>query len=208
MITTDVLDTEGKVSGKVNLPEDLFGAEINDDLLTQAVRVYLSNQRKAHAKTKTRGEVLRTGAKWFRQKGTGHARHGSRSAPIFVGGGVAHGPRGTQNYEKKLPKAMRFKALAGALTTKFKNKEVVVINGLDKIEGKTKELVKILAGIKVNKAKKFLLVLPKKMDLITRAARNIPGLTVRPVSLLTTYEVLNGGHILILKEAIDNFKKE
>ncbi|MDP3954767.1 MAG: 50S ribosomal protein L4 [bacterium] len=208
MITTDILDHEGKISGKVNLPEDFFGAEVNDNLLTQAVRVYLSNQRKAHAKTKTRSEVLRTTAKWFRQKGTGHARHGSRSAPIFVGGGVAHGPRGTQNYEKKMSKAMRIKALAGALTTKYKSKEVTVINGLDKIEGKTKELIKILAGIKTGKAKKFLLVLPKKMDLITRAGGNIPGLTIRPVNLLTAYEVLNSDHLLILKEAIDKLKKE
>src|SRR3989338_11153263 len=99
MLTAQVFQPEGGKSGTINLPEQLFAAKVNPQLMAQAVRVFLSNQRKAHAKSKTRGEIIRTTRKWYRQKGTGRARHGAQSAPLFVGGAKAHGPRGHQNYQ-------------------------------------------------------------------------------------------------------------
>lgn len=208
MITTSVYDTTGKVIGKVNLPKIVFGAQISPVLMTQAVRVYLSNQRKAHPKAKTRGEVDLTKAKWFRQKGTGRARHGARSAPIFVGGGVAHGPRGNQNWKKTLPEKMKKQALVSALTSKFKDDQVVIINGLEKIGGKTKEMAKIIEAFLNKKAtRKALLVLPKSAEKIVRAGRNIPGLIIRPVSVLNTYEILNGGTIFFTKDSLAEFEK-
>jgi LSU ribosomal protein L4P len=139
MPKTDLLDINGKKVGTINLPPEIFAAEVNPPLMAQAVRVYLANQRKAHPKTKTRAEVNRTKAKWYRQKGTGRARHGSRAAPIFVGGGVAHGPTGEQNYQLKMPKKMKKAALFSALTSKFKEKEILVVKGLEKIEPKPKK---------------------------------------------------------------------
>lgn len=201
MISTDIYDTTGKVTGKASLPESVFGAKINPILMAQAVKVYLSNQRKAHAKAKTRGEVSRTKAKVYRQKGTGRARHGARSAPIYVGGGKAHGPTGEQNFERTLPQKMRKQSLFSALTSKLKSKEVVVVNSLEKVDGKTSQMKKVLDSI-LGKQTKVLLVLPKKNEKITRAGRNIPNLKIRPVSILNTYEVLNGGMIIFSKEAI------
>ena len=210
MISTNLYDTKGKVTGKVNLPEEFFGVKINTALLTQAVRIYLSNQRRSRAKAKTRSEVNRTSAKWFRQKGTGRARHGARSAPIFVGGGVAHGPTGGENWKKTMPKKLRRQALASALTSKFKDKEMMVIAGLDKIEGKTKEIAGILNALSDKKEKKrvkFLLILSRKSDLLVRASRNIPKLMVAQINSLTAYEVLNGGKILVTPQILEVLRK-
>lgn len=202
---TDVFDITGKKIGKVDLPKEIFGAKVNPTLMAQAVRVYLSNQRKAYPKTKTRGEVSLTKAKWYRQKGTGRARHGARSAPIFVGGGVAHGPTGTQNWEKDLPKKARQQALASALSSKFRQNEVMVIDGLEKIKGKTKELVSVLE--KLAKNQKVLLVLPKMFENVVRAGRNIPCLRINQTLSLNTYEVLEGGKILMTPQTIKLLEK-
>lgn len=207
MISTDIYDTTGKVTGKASLPESVFGAKINPILMAQAVKVYLSNQRKAHAKAKTRGEVSRTKAKVYRQKGTGRARHGARSAPIYVGGGKAHGPTGEQNFERTLPQKMRKQSLFSALTSKLKSKEVVVVNSLEKVDGKTSQMKNVLDSILGKQYKKVLLVLPKKDEKVTRAGRNIPNLKIRPVSILNTYEVLNGGMIIFSKDAVSTLSE-
>lgn len=211
MITTHLYDLGGKISGKVNLPESFFKAKINRKLLAQAVRVYLSNQRKAHAKIKTRGEVDRTKAKAYRQKGTGRARHGARSAPLFVGGGVAHGPEGNQNWKRVLPQKMRKQALASALTSKLQEKQLVVIKGLEKIEGKTKEMKQILQPFlkesKTKKPIKFLLVSSQRSPKLTRACRNLPNFLIRSAGSLNAYEVLNGDKILMTPESIEILEK-
>src|SRR3989344_8061779 len=92
-LNAPMYDVKGAKNGVYVLPKEVFGAKINQPLMAQAVRVYLANQRQGNAHTKSRGEITLTTAKWYRQKGTGRARHGAKSAPIFVGGGVAHGPK-------------------------------------------------------------------------------------------------------------------
>ena len=99
-----VVDVKGKSKGQINVSNEIFGINPNKIVVAQAVRVHLTNQRQATAKSKTRGEVSGSGKKIWRQKGTGRARHGDRYAPIFVGGGVAHGPRGNQNVKRNLSK--------------------------------------------------------------------------------------------------------
>ncbi|MDO8551582.1 MAG: 50S ribosomal protein L4 [bacterium] len=211
MANVDIYDTNGKVIGKISLPEEYFGAKLNPALLSQAIRVYLSNQRSAQPQVKTRSDVDLTKAKWFRQKGTGRARHGSKSAPIFVGGGVAHGPTGDQNWQRKMPKRMRKVALANALTSKLHDKNLIIITGLEKINGKTKDLAKILSPyqLKARKGRKnlLLLILPKKSENIVQAGRNIERVNVRPVDLLNAYEVLQANKILITPEAVEYFKQ-
>lgn len=209
MSTTNLYDLAGKAIGKISLPKEYFDVKINQKLLVQAIRVYLANQRKARAKTKTRGEVNLTRAKWYRQKGTGRARHGARSAPLFVGGGVAHGPRGNQNYKLTLPKKMRKQALASALTSKLETKEIFVVDDLEKIKGRTKELVGLLNQFLAKKGQeeKFLLVLSKKSEGVWRAAGNIPGLTLRVAKSLHPYEILNGGKILMTPQTVEALKK-
>jgi len=208
MPKTDLLDINGKKVGTINLPREIFAAEVNPPLMAQAVRVYLANQRKAHPKTKTRAEVNRTKAKWYRQKGTGRARHGSKAAPIFVGGGVAHGPTGEQNYQLKMPKKMKKAALFSALTSKFKEKEILIVKGLEKIEPKTKKMAEFLTKSKIQSTKsKILLVLPKMLENIILAGRNLENFEISYSADLNTYQVLASDKLIFLPESIDKLKE-
>jgi len=208
MPKTDLLDINGKKVGTINLPREIFAAEVNPPLMAQAVRVYLANQRKAHPKTKTRAEVNRTKAKWYRQKGTGRARHGSKAAPIFVGGGVAHGPTGEQNYQLKMPKKMKKAALFSALTSKFKEKEILIVKGLEKIEPKTKKMAEFLTKSKIQSTKsKILLVLPKMLENIILAGRNLENFEISYSADLNTYQVLASDKLIFLPESVDKLKE-
>lgn len=221
MPKVDVLATSGKKVGTAMLPKEIFGVKVNEDLIAQAVRVYLANQRKARAKTKRRGEVVGSRRKIWRQKGTGRARHGDRYAPIFVGGGVAHGPTGRENWKLKLSKKMRRKALFSALTSKLKGGEIIVVTGFEKMKPKTKEMVKIIKNLKFKMKKpasrdsggmdklksKISIILPETLENIIRAGRNISNLKLVQANLLNTYEVLNGGTLIFTKDSIKALKE-
>lgn len=200
----EVFNTKGEVVEKLVLPKEIFAAKINESLMAQAVRVYLANQRQGTASTKTRGEVAGSGRKIWRQKGTGRARHGDRYAPIFVGGGIAFGPK-MRDYSLKMPKKMRRAALFSSLTSKFEEKAIFVIADLNNLKPKTKEMVKIRENLKLKS--KTLLILPKKKENIILAGRNIPELSLISADLLNTYEVLNHRKLLFTKEAIEILKK-
>ena len=206
MPRVNLLTIRGTKSGTVTLPKEIFAVKVNPQLMAQAVRVYLANQRKAKAKTKTRGEVRGSRRKIWRQKGTGRARHGDLYAPIFVGGGRAHGPRGVENYQLKMSKKMKRAALFSALTSKLKDKEIFVVKDLEKIEPKTKKMAQILQK-KLKIEGKVLIILPEVLDNVMRAARNIRGVSLAQASLLNTYQVLNGGKLLLMKESIDRLKE-
>jgi large subunit ribosomal protein L4 len=208
----NLYNLKGKSTSRVSLPKTVFEEKDNPQLLAQAVRVYLSNQRKAQAKTKTRGEVSGSRIKIWRQKGTGRARHGDRYAPIFVGGGKAHGPSGEANYKKKLPKKMKSKALAVALSIKAKEKEIRIITGLEKIEGKTKEVADFLKQLakreKIDKKRpRFLLVVAEKMEKVFQAGRNIPNLEISLAQNVHPYQVLNNDLLLLDKKAVKKLEE-
>ena len=193
---------EGKAAGNLELPESLFGVKVNSALMAQAVRVYLSNQRHAVARTKDRGEIDRTKAKWFRQKGTGRARHGSRSAALFVGGYKAHGPAGTQNYRLKMSQKMRQAALKSALTTKLQDQQIMLLAGLDKLTPKTREAWRVLKNLKLDNGK-IMVVMPEKIETVIRAFRNLPNVSLELASDLNTYTTLNAGMMVFTKEGIE-----
>ncbi len=204
----DLLDINGKKIKSMDLPKEIFGVKINSALMAQAVRVYLSNRRVARAKTKTRAEINRTKAKWYRQKGTGRARHGSRAASVFVGGGIAHGPTGRENFKLKMPEKMCRRALFSALTEKFKNKKILVVDGLEKIKPKTKEIIEFFEKLKIKgKNLKVLIVLPEEITNIVRAARNIEGISLLLVNVLNPYTVLTHEKIIFMKESVEKLKK-
>ncbi len=205
MPKVNVLNLQGKKVSSIELPKEIFDAKINKDLMAQAVRVYLSNQRKARAKAKRRSEVKGSRRKIWRQKGTGRARHGDRYAPIFVGGGVAHGPTGEENWKLKLTKKMRRAALFSALTSKLKTDEIKVVKGLEKVKPKTKEMAQVLK--KLAKEGKLTIVLSEKTENVILGARNIKGVSLVQASLLNTYQVLNGGTLILMKESIDKLKE-
>lgn len=204
----DVFNIKGEKTGSLSLPKEIFAAKINPQLMAQAVRVYLSNQRRAGAKTKTRAEVSGSGRKIWRQKGTGRARHGDMYAPIFVGGGVAHGPTGKENFKLKMSQKMKRKALFSALTSKFQAGEIVAVKGLEKMKPKTKEMVKILEKLKLKtKNLKALIVLSETVENIIRPARNIKGVNLTQANFLNTYEVLNAGKLVFMKKSVDKLKE-
>ena len=207
MTRVDLYDMAGKKTGKTELPNKLFVGKINQILMAQAVRVYLANQRQSKAKTKDRSEVRGSSRKIWRQKGTGRARHGDRYAPIFVGGGRAHGPTGNQNYKLKITKKMKKLSLFSALTGKYKEGEIFVVRGLEKVEPKTNKMVLVLGKIVPRpktgkKAKKLTLVLPGVVDNVIRASRNIKGVNLAQARLLNTYQVLNGGNLVLAEESL------
>lgn len=151
-----VVDTSGKEVSKIDLPADIFEAKINVGLMHQAYVRQMANARQGTHSTLTRGEIRMTTAKWYRQKGTGRARHGAQSAPIFVGGGRAHGPK-PRDYSKKMPKKMRRGAIRSALSTLVRDNQLVVVDKLDIDTPKTKEVRQVLNAL-VNDQSALILV--------------------------------------------------
>ena len=182
----------------------MFEAKVSPTLLAQAQRVYLANQRKARARTKTRGEVEGSTRKIYRQKGTGGARHGSIRAPIFVGGGISHGPTGGQNYILKMPRKMGSTALLGALADRAASKRIVVVTGL-KLPEKTKAASSMWKKAKLEKG--ALLVISDKEMAGRKSFRNLKDVEVALASSLNPYEVLGCKQLVISQAAIEALSK-
>ncbi|HEV2339579.1 MAG TPA: 50S ribosomal protein L4 [Patescibacteria group bacterium] len=200
-----VVDTSGKTVETMALPENIFAAKVNARLMAQAVRVHLMNQRKGTASTKTRGEVEGSTRKIYRQKGTGRARHGGIRAPIFVKGGIAHGPK-PRDYSLTMPTKMKRKALFSALTTKLQAGDIILVAGLEKLEPKTKIMAQALQKIGRNK-ERTLLVMDKNVQSVFRAANNIADLTVQAANRINTYIVLDAKKIILMKDAISTLEQ-
>lgn len=193
-----VLNTTGK-STTLEANDTVFGAKPNKALIAQAVRVFLSNQRQGTAKTKTRSEINRTKKKWFKQKGTGNARHGARTPNIFVGGGVSHGPTGHENWTLTMAKEMKKKALMSALS--LQKEQIVVTTVLSDIEPKTKDAIAFLKKLAPN-SKKTLIVADKVMENIERSMGNLPHVLITNVQRLNILDVVYADAIIMTKEAV------
>lgn len=202
-ISVRVFGTDGKPKGTVSVSKRLFGFHAPEQLLAQAVRVHLANQRHGTASTKTRGEVEGSTRKIYRQKGTGRARHGAIRAPIFVGGGIVFGPK-PRDYHLTIPTRMKRRALAGALTAKLKSGDILIIDGLDKLEAKTRRMVQVLESLGVGKS--TLLVVSPHADTVVRAARNIPSIDILSAHSINTYEVLAHAKVLVMKSALSDIE--
>jgi len=209
-LNVDMYTLTGRAAGKISLPSNIFGAKINNTLVAQAIRVYLANQRRGTVSTKTRAEVIATTKKAWRQKGLGRARHGAKSAPIWVGGGLVFGPR-PRDYSLKLTKKMKKNALFSALSIKLRDGQIKVIDGLEKIEPKTKEMAKLIKHLGHDKKnKKILLIVPEtknKFENLYKSAKNIEDLKILNANLLNTYQVLNNNVIFLTKQAIEVLEK-
>lgn len=208
-LQVDRFDTTGKIIGQQKLSDEVFGITPNKTLIAQALRIYLANQRLGTVRTKTRGEVTGSTRKIYRQKGTGRARHGGIRAPLFVGGGITHGPK-PHDHSMKMPQKMRQKALASILSVRLQEKKIMVISGLEKLEPKTKAMVNVLkslALVETQSAKKLLLVIDEQSKNVVLAARNIEGISITDAYRLNTYNVLTAKHILFMENAIMNLEK-
>ena len=201
MTMIPAFSTSGTKLTAVKASDKVFKAKINPALMAQAVKVYLGNQRAASAQAKDRNEVHVTHAKVWRQKGTGRARHGSRNAPIFVGGAKAHGPSGTQNYNRRLSKKQRQASLRSALSLKFKEGKIIAVTGLEKLAPKPKNFGQVITKLKPDK-KQLFLVLDKPQAAIKRGINNLPYLTFDLTNNLTTYSVLSSRTLIFTKEGL------
>lgn len=202
----DLYNQNGKKDGEVSLPKEIFEVKFNADLVHQVAVSQMANKRQPLAHTKNRAEVRGGGAKPWRQKGTGRARHGSRRSPIWKGGGVTHGPRTEKVFEKDIPKKMRKKALFMVLSEKAKNKQIVVLDELKAEKIKTKEISKILSKLPDSKESK-LIVLPKYDKNIYLSARNIKKTSIDEARNLNVLDLLNNKYLLMTKDSIKAIKE-
>jgi large subunit ribosomal protein L4 len=200
MATAKSYQQNGSEKGTVELPDQLFGCEVNESVMHQAVVAYLANQRQGTASSKQRGDVKGGGQKPFRQKGTGRARQGTSRSPIHRGGGVVFGPH-PRDYRHAMPKKMRRLALRSALSSRAKDGSVAVIEAPNFSEPKTKQFAELLDNMDMGDAK-ILFVVDKPTPEVTKSARNIPGVKVATGGLLTTYEVLWADKVVVTHDAL------
>ena len=194
-----VVKLDSAKAGEIELSDAVFGiSEIRSDILQRMVRYQLSKRQAGTHSTQNRDDVSVTTKKLYRQKGTGGARHGSRNAPIFVGGGVAHGPH-PHSHAHDLPKKVRALAMKHALSSKVKDEAVIVV---DAFKGeKTKELVAQLKKLGVSNA---LFIGGAEVDeKFAKAARNIPNIDVLPLAGLNVYDVLHRKTLVLSREAVE-----
>ncbi|HWQ57777.1 MAG TPA: 50S ribosomal protein L4 [Clostridia bacterium] len=188
----------GKSIGEVELSENIFGAEVNAHVMHEVVRAYLANQRQGTQSALTRAEVRGGGIKIYRQKGTGRARHSSNRAPLFTHGGVVFAPK-PRDYRVSVNRKVKRIAMKSALSGKVAENAVVVFDALSIAAPKTKEMVKALKAVNVEKA---LIVLPEKNETVERAARNIPGVKTTLVGTLNVYEILKYQTLILTRDAL------
>jgi large subunit ribosomal protein L4 len=191
---------KGVDAGKVKLSEEIFGLEPRDDILQRMVRYQLARKQQGTHKAKGRSEIARTGAKMYKQKGTGRARHHSARAPQFRGGGKAHGPV-VHSHDHDLPKKVRALALRHALSAKVKASDLIIVDDLLSAEAKTKVLVSQFAKLGLENA---LLIGGAEIDAnFRRAASNIPNIDVLPIQGINVYDILRRGKLVLSKAAVE-----
>jgi large subunit ribosomal protein L4 len=195
-----VRNMAGEQVGAVELPAQVFEAPINAALMHQALVRQLANARQGTHKAMTRSEVNRSKAKWYRQKGTGRARHGSRNAPIFVGGGVAHGPK-PRSYRQQMPRKMRRAALRSALSVKAADAQIVLLDELRLEQPKTREFVAILERLAVSDS--ALVLLAEQDEVVQKSARNVPNVKTLRASYLNIRDLLGYENVVIPLDSLD-----
>ncbi|HET92390.1 MAG TPA: 50S ribosomal protein L4 [Chloroflexi bacterium] len=192
-------NTKGETVGEIELRSDIFEADVNVSLMHQALVRQLANARQGTHKAKSRGEVNRTKAKWYRQKGTGRARHGSRNANLFVGGGVAHGPT-PHRYTKKMPRKMSRAALRSALSVKATEDQIVVLDALEMEMPKTKDMVAVLDRLGLEQ--RVLILLSERNEPVEKSARNLSQVKTLRASYLNIRDLFNYDCVLMPLDAL------
>jgi len=204
MITINTLSIDGK-SSKVEISEKVFSSEVNEKLISHVLYSQIANKKLRKAKTKQRGEISGSTAKIYAQKGTGNARHSSRKAPLFVGGGVAHGPKGDTYKVRKLNKKEKKISLISAISQKTLDKKLIIFEDFQTKIKKTKEFNNFLKKNKINNALVVSDLNTKKN--IELSLRNIPNIKLIDTNYLNTYEILKYEKIIFTKTAAKEIEK-
>ena len=203
MANVKVFNMSGSEVGSIELNDSIFAVEVNTHVMHQAVVQYLVNKRQGTQSALTRAEVRGGGRKPWRQKGTGRARQGSTRSPQWTGGGVVFAPK-PRDYSFKLNKKVKRLALKSALTTKVNDGKFVVVDEINLPEMKTKEMVKVLNNLNVNKS---LVVLEDANEKAVVAARNIPTVKTASVSTINVYDILKYDSVVVTKAAVEKIEE-
>jgi large subunit ribosomal protein L4 len=198
MPSVNVIDLNNATVGSIDLADAVFGAEVNEALLYEAVRQYTAAQRSGTASTKTRHEVSGSGKKLWKQKGTGRARMGSIRSPLWRHGGTVHGPQ-PKSYEYKLPRKMVLGALRSALSAKVRDGELRVVRAFELADAKTKNMSAVLGRLEAKDT--VLLVETGENTNLTRASRNLPGVKLVPTKDVNVYDLLKYQEVLLSESA-------
>jgi large subunit ribosomal protein L4 len=204
MAKVQVLTMNGAQAGTIELNDDIFGIEPNQNAVHAVVKNYLANQRQGTQSAKTRGDVRGGGRKPFRQKGTGRHRQGSTTDPSQIGGGVAFAPK-PRSYRYSLPKSLRRLAMKSILSAKVLENEMIVLDTLTMDAPRTKDMIKILENIKAGK--KALIVMSAKDENVIKSAANIPGVRTVLVTTMNVYEIINYTNFIITKDAVNKIEE-
>ena len=203
-LSVPAFDANGERSGRATLPESVFGQEPNMAVMHQAYVRQLANARQGTSKTKRRGEVAGGGAKPYRQKGTGRARHGSNREPSMVGGGTVFGPQ-PRSYVQRMPRKMRRLALRSALSVKAGERKVSVLEGFELEEPRTKVMEDLLRAVGISHT--GLVVLPAPNDVVSRSASNLPWAKVILAHNLNLYDLFTHDQLVIAKGALEQLEE-
>ncbi len=203
MAVTEVYNTDNKKVGEVELNDALFGLEVKKHILHDVVKMQLANRRAGTASTKTRTEVRGGGAKPYRQKGTGRARAGTNNSPLWRGGGVIFGPK-PRDYSYKLPKKVRKLGLRMALSARFSENNMLVLEGFDLAEIKTKQFVEVMKKLEIENG---LIVIPDSNKNLEISSRNVQGFKVIQADGLNVYDILLHRNLVLLQPCLDQLEK-
>jgi large subunit ribosomal protein L4 len=203
MAKADVININGEKVGEVELNDLIWGTDVKPHLMHDVVVMQLANRRRGTASTKTRGDVSGGGQKPWRQKGTGRARAGSSTSPVWPGGGVAHGPK-PREYNISVPKKVRRSALRSALTTRYQEANVKVLDRLAPETISTKNFYAIVKGLSLTKP---LVVVDGKNEVLEKSARNIPYVKVLRVEGLNVYDVIRYEQFVVTLDAVKRIEE-
>jgi len=196
---------DGSERGVAALPDELFGQQVNEHLIWLSVKRYLGNQRQGTAKVKTRGEVSGGGRKPWRQKGTGRARAGSNTSPLWPGGGRAFGPK-PRDYRTEMPKRQRRLALTSALSLKAGENAISIIEPLAFTEAKTRQMADVLKRLGLHD-KRTLLILDEANEAVVRSCRNLPNLRTTMAHQVNPHDLLDCDVLLLTQAGLDRMKE-
>jgi large subunit ribosomal protein L4 len=199
MAKVALYNVSGQSIGEIELNDNVFGIEVNEHAVYEAVKSLLANKRQGTQSVKTRGEVRGGGRKPWRQKGTGRARQGSTRSPNWVGGGVVFAPK-PRDYSYRINRKVRQLAMKSALTSKVENAELKVLDTLTFEAPKTKEMAAVLKNLEVGK--KTLIVLAEKDDAVIKSASNLPNVETTLVNTLNVYDILNNDSFIMTEAAV------
>ncbi|EPR10172.1 50S ribosomal protein L4 [Ruminiclostridium papyrosolvens] len=204
MPKVDLYNMKGEVVGDIQLCDNVFGAEVNNEVLHAVVVNQLANKRQGTQSTKTKSEVRGGGKKPWRQKGTGRARQGSIRSAQWIKGGIVLGPK-PRSYRYTMPKKVKRIAMKSALTSKVSGNEIFVLDALTLDAIKTKSMVGVLSNLKVDSS--ALIVIDSKNENIVKSARNIPGIKTAYVNTLNVFDILKYDKFIITKDAVEKVEE-